>query len=98
MYQKGEKSVKPRLISAIIFGLIVAFELYYYINLPTPYTTTVVGEGKWKARKEIIDEVRINNQNTKYLILIGATLVVGTVVTFAIPSDLNTNNKSKEEA
>lgn len=75
-----------RTLSACIFALIVAVELYFFLQSPTPMKNETSALGKWIAQNRVIDLDAKKDQNTKYSIIIGATILVGGIVTFSIPA------------
>lgn len=79
-----------RSLSVIIFAVIIVIELIVFMNLDTPTIrsdreTTGSGLSKFVSQFKVDHEAQ-TNQNEKYMILIGATLIVGGIVTFAMPN------------
>lgn len=79
-----------RSLSAIVFAVIIVIELVVFMNLDAPKIrsdreTTGSGLSGFVSQFEVDHEAQ-TNQNEKYMILIGTTLIVGGIVTFAMPN------------
>lgn len=93
--------MNKRMLSSIIFSIIVAFELFLYIGSGTPTKTESTffpktNDSSWGAAKTVenvvIDTAANDANNKKYGIIILTTILVGALVTFNIP-----NEKTKKE-
>jgi hypothetical protein len=85
-----------RVLSAIVFSLIIAIELLLLLNAPTPTESVITGKRKegslFAPTKQVINYEAQNSLYTKYGIIIGATTLVGAIVTFSLA------NKNKERS
>lgn len=73
-----------RSIAAIILSVVVIVELIFFFNAPTPVTRTSSTDTLFGGSSEI-DYAAQTNQTIMYVILIGATIVVGSIITFSLP-------------
>lgn len=69
-----------RSIASIVFAVIVLIELYFFFNESTPMT------GSWYGNDLSVNNEAVKNQNMSYGILIGATILIGAIVTFSLPN------------
>jgi len=78
----------PRTISAIIFAIIVAIEIVLFAAQPTPlrYVRNPNAVGGFSASYSTIDYEAQQNQSIKFIGVIAATILVGGLVTFSLPS------------
>lgn len=67
------------------------------MNQETPRTTVSTSSGHWSGSKIVIDYEMKELQDRKYMILIGATLLGGGVLTFSLPTKKTTSAKKEEE-
>lgn len=96
-------------VVSILFALIVAVEVFFFVrydvpvNVLTSKETQSSGSGFTRfsnsstTEKTIIDKSPQEARNQKYIIMIGATIIVGAIVTFAFPNHrLQTNEKEDD--
>jgi hypothetical protein len=79
-----------RTISALVFAAIVVVEIVFFLQAKPVYQTIPgerIGESHFSSSpKTIIDYNAQKDTNTKYAVIIGATILIGGVVTFSIPA------------
>lgn len=81
--------MNKRSLFASIFGIIIAIELISFMLQPTPYKQVRNGEkktGLFSGYDTVTDYDAQKNTNTKFIVVIGATLLIGALITFNIPN------------
>lgn len=83
--------MSKRNISAIVFAIIVAIELIMFVTDTAPTKTVSTGQkGFFASSTTVIDHESRQDRNQKFITVIGATVLIGGILTFALP------NKKKE--
>lgn len=75
-----------RSLSGILVVIAVVVELYFFMNAPDPTKTEQTGLGKWIGSRVVVDYEAKQSREQKYMILIGATVIAGGVLTFSLPN------------
>jgi uncharacterized protein involved in response to NO len=94
-YTRRRMNMNPRSLAAIIFAVILAIELLIFMSLSDVTTRQSTGKSGFFASYETVtNRAATESQNQKYMVLIGATAVIGAIVTFSLP---NKKTKKQEE-
>lgn len=77
-----------RTLSALVFALIVFVEIMAFTNQDTPYKQVENGQKKgfFSGYDTVIDKDARDASSQKHMVTIGATVLIGGIVTFAIPN------------
>lgn len=78
-----------RSLSAIIFGIVIFIELLVFITLPNITKRVEDGntKGFFSGYATVTDNAAKQDRNIKYIVIIGATAVIGAIVTFSLKNE-----------
>ncbi|MBB6454566.1 putative membrane protein [Salirhabdus euzebyi] len=91
---KKKKGFNLKGLVAIVFAIVLAVEIFFYMRMEMPitYETTYHGENKlkWDATayrtSEKLDYETLNENKKKYGFLIGGTIIIGAVAVYMTPN------------
>ncbi|MDQ0896305.1 MULTISPECIES: hypothetical protein [unclassified Paenibacillus] len=75
-----------RSLSAIILSIIIAIEIFSFLNATVPTKVLPRKEGSTSSLfgATVVDKAAQSRQNSNYGFLIGATIIVGGIITFLL--------------
>jgi hypothetical protein len=75
-----------RSLGAIVFAIIIAVEIFLFLQTTPTFKTETTGSGKWIGSKQVIDYQSEKGTNFKYAVIIGSTVIFGGIVILSTPN------------